>query len=673
MSRSTKLIVFASNLASLWLVATLVSRGIPRIILPTLAAFVVFGAAAYLIRERALSVVMATLYAFPALAFAWFGNFIYSYYAIWLAALTGAMLPRAMGSPWAYPRRFAWPLVLWALALALSWPMLVLREVDFQPALLSPAGMGAAVLPQSPAIVSVWIASVASIVMSGLLLLDWCFLEFTSDGLPRFERRVIGPLLAGALIAAVIAIYQAVVDITFLNQTLFASIGRVVGTMRDANPFGAVMAMWLPVAAAMMLKKDSAAARLGWVGAFVAFGIAVWASGSRTALLGALVALVVLAWHVRGMLTRKWAAAGSVAAVAVAVGIVSFVPSTSVGRAKAMLPSLSGENLRTAAYQLWSRDLYGTVALEMISEHPFVGIGTGGYNYQYSEVLARTSGANRPPDNAQNWFRQQLAELGLLGSIGWISFLLMFGWLLMSRSPKSSPMVRGAIAGATLGLAAASLLGMPTQDAAASLTFIVFAAWYIKLTHADSGARATDVAGLPAIQWAVIVAILAAFLGGTLYTAQHELRPPVRAQQIHFPYRYGFAANADDPSERWTGPKAVEVVFADKRWMKLELGQVAPDAEAHPVQVRISLNQKEILRLNRRGNFPVIRWIRMPAYQTPLLLEIEVDRTFRPAVDGTHDDPLTRDRGIAVRQWTFTDDDPPKGSITIESPDLFRS
>src|SRR4029078_12136609 len=103
----------------------------------------------------------------------------------------------------------------------------------------------------------------------------------------------------------------------------------------------------------------------------------------------------------------------------------------------------------------------------------------------------------------------------------------------------------------------------------------------------------------------------------------------------------------------------------------LELGEVAPDAAVHPVDVSVRLDQKEILRLKRRGNFPVIRWIRMPEFQTPILVEIYVGRTWRPAV--ADDDPLTRDRGIAVRQWGFTDDDPPKGSMTIESPDFWRA
>ena len=113
----------------------------------------------------------------------------------------------------------------------------------------------------------------------------------------------------------------------------------------------------------------------------------------------------------------------------------------------------------------------------------------------------------------------------------------------------------------------------------------------------------------------------------------------------------------------------MEVFPADKRWFKLVIGAVAPDAAAKPVQVKVWINRTLILRVSRRSDFPITRWIRMPSYGTPLMIEIDVDRTWRPSdAGGSPDDG---ERGVAVRDWFFTDDDPPKGSVTIESPDVF--
>jgi hypothetical protein len=177
-------------------------------------------------------------------------------------------------------------------------------------------------------------------------------------------------------------------------------------------------------------------------------------------------------------------------------------------------------------------------------------------------------------------------------------------------------------------------------------------------------------AGRPAgLEWGIVLLVLGGFLGGTLYAARTDLRPPVRAMGIDFPYRYGLEPDKHDPTIRWTGAKAVEVLPADKRWLKFELGAVAPDAEQKPVLVKVWINRTLILRVSRRGSFPITRWIRMPSYGTLMLIEINVDRTWRPS--GTDGSAGERERGIAVREWSFTDEDPPKGSVTIESPELF--
>jgi hypothetical protein len=649
MSRSTKLAVIISNLFALWLTSTLVSRGLPAIIVPTVTVFALSCVFALILGDVVGSVVLSTLYLFPALCFAWFGTFIFSYYAIWLAGLCGAMLPRAIRSRWKYPNRFAAPLKLWALVLALSWPIVVLRELDFLPALLSPAGMLAANLPQSPGIIVVWIASVASIALTGLLLLDWLFHVYSAadpagDGtvppFQTFERRVIWPLFAGAVVAAAVAAYQAIVDISFLNHTFFQGIGRTVGTMRDANAV------------------------------FLVLGVAVWSTGSRTALLASFVGTFVVMAHAWRLFSIRQLLVGAIVSAAAGAAILGSVPSTSVARTRSMLPTLSGADLRAAAYQLWSRDMYGTAANQMIAEHPLVGVGVGGFNYQYADVLYRLNRTERPPDNAQNWYRQQLAELGFVGSLGWIAWLMTFIWMLV-RCPDATGqhVMAGAAKGAILGLATASLLGMPTQDTAPSISLVVLACWCMMLKESSWLASPRRTGWRARFEWAVILIVLAGYMAGTVQAARQEMRPPLRALRIGFPYRYGFVPDKSDPTIRWTGAKAVEVFSVKKRWLKVEIADVAPDAPSRPVQVSVRMNRKLIIDVTRRGSFPITRWIRMPAYGTPLMIQIDVERTWRPADFGGSTDH--DERGVAVRVWTFSDDDPPKGSITFESPDEF--
>jgi len=74
-----------------------------------------------------------------------------------------------------------------------------------------------------------------------------------------------------------------------------------------------------------------------------------------------------------------------------------------------------------------------------------------------------------------------------------------------------------------------------------------------------------------------------------------------------------------------------------------------------------------ILDVNRRSSFPITRWVKMPAvYGTPMMMEIDVDRTWRPSDVDAAAEP--QERGVAIREWSFQDQDPPKGSITFEHP-----
>jgi O-Antigen ligase len=666
MNRLSKLVVIASNLTAVWLVATLVSRGLPSIFLPTVFAFCGSSIAAVVFGDVVASLVLSTVYLVPAACFAWFGNFAFSHYAIWLAGMSGSMLPRALGSRWAFPTRFTIPLVLWALVLALSWPILVWREVDFVPALLSPAGMAASRLPESPAIIAVWIACVTAIGLTGLLLLDWMCLTYSAARSSRFESRVATPLLAGAVVAAMVASYQSLVDISFLNRTLFGSIGRAVGTMRDANAFGAMAALWWPVAVAKMIGAGRRIRTVAWSVIAVFLGIGVWASGSRTALLAACIGLFVVVFRASRVIPVRRLMVGGVIAVLVCAALGRVVPSTAWGRAKGMVPTLSRQDLTAAAYQLWSRDLYGTTALAMVAEHPLVGVGVGGFNYLYGDVMFRISGAGRPPDNAQNWYRQQLAELGLIGSLGWMTWLGMFIWMLARRPDvEGTRAMAGAAQGAILGLAAASLLGMPTQDTAASITFVVMLYWCLQLKGYAAPNHADPVRRPSRSEWVGVCVIVAGFLGGTVRAAQTELRPAFRAFRGGYPYSHGFASDPHDPGVRWAGARAVEVFSAEKRWLKIVIADVAPDAALDPVEVDVRINRQPILSVRRRANFPITRWIRMPAYGTPLIIEIDVDRTWRPLEAGHDAEPA---RGVAIREWSFSQEDPPRGSMTVESP-----
>ena len=130
-------------------------------------------------------------------------------------------------------------------------------------------------------------------------------------------------------------------------------------------------------------------------------------------------------------------------------------------------PSASVALVAAVVTELWDRNWYGTTASRMIMDSPFVGAGVGSFHLLVPDVAHELGHGRLEPDNAQNWFRHQFAEFGVLGSVGWLLWMELFLRLLAAGRPvdgRAAPadLVRRALV--ALGLA--SLVGMPTQDAA---------------------------------------------------------------------------------------------------------------------------------------------------------------------------------------------------------------
>ena len=62
-------------------------------------------------------------------------GFRFWYLSVWMAALVGAMAAGSPATVWRYPPRLRFPLVAWALAVGLSWPLVAIRVLDWNPLL----------------------------------------------------------------------------------------------------------------------------------------------------------------------------------------------------------------------------------------------------------------------------------------------------------------------------------------------------------------------------------------------------------------------------------------------------------------------------------------------------------------------------------------------------------
>jgi len=654
----TKAAVIVSALGALTVETVLVRGDMSELPALGLVAAAVAVAAARWRPDLAPGVTMAIGSLVPALFMIVHGHFRLWYLVPWKWALVGATAA-TIGRRWHYPPRFRFGFVAWALAVAAVWPIIALRELDWIPSLFwrgssTPSSAVHAVAA------SVWIAQIAHVHLLALLWMDWLFGRFGSDGIERFEQTIVRPLFAAALAGALLAIYQGFVDLKFLSLGPWADLRRAGGALTDANASGALMALWvaMPLGMAATARSPRRAALLATASGLLL--LAVWATGSRTALLGSIVGLsaIVHLWLV-GSDRRLRAAIGSVAVVATVIVAVAAVRPSAVGpisRAQQLLPNLSPAAIGHAAWELlWARDGYGLVAVAMIRDEPLQGVGLGAFHGIGVEYGQRVTGYPLPPDNAQNWFRHQLAELGLLGSVGWIASAVVFaGVLFRGRAVAAAraTTLRYSIA----GFAVASMLGMPGQNLIVALTFSTFAFWLLIVSADDRSEDRPDAKvrslGAGRFEVPVAVALAIAFAALTVYAGFRSLRPPFRAERFGLGYRYGWYVPFQGVSGRTrTSDHAVVVARAARRWLKLTLWVEHPDADARPVLAQAWIDHDRVVRRRLPRALPITQYVEIPDEKPYFVLETTADRTFLPP------DRQYGEVGLEV-VWEFVDRPP---------------
>lgn len=653
--RTTKLLVLVSACA--WLAGDLILVSREWNMLPVAAA-IFAGSFALAVRDRrtvALTLVFA--YVFPAVIRLGHGRYLVQYAVLWMAALLGAILPDAARTPWHIPVRWRGPLVCWALVLVVGVPLVVWREVDFNAALLT-RGVPNPILSGFPPGVVAWALHVALVLVLGMLWFDWLFGARDLD----FHKVVATPLAASFVLAALVACVQLFVEVTFLNERRYGALARGSGTFYDANVSGTIAALWIGGSILWGVRTGR------WRGLLVPLGVvlawlAVWASGSRTAFAAAALvsvsALVTLDGSVRNPGLRI---AGLLAGAAVLIGGVTVLVNVDVETSNPLrrlwdtLPAWSLDSVRLVGAEMWNRNGYGAAAASTIREYPLVGVGVGFLYVVISDFLGL------PPDNGQNWYRHQLAEFGVIGSVAWMVWVVAFAAFVL-RPHRGSPSVARVGRAILVAFAAISLLGMPGQDLSVSITFWTMAFWYVALVGqgVDPGAARP----LRRRTWALILLVVTAYGVGTAVLATTALRPPVRAHRMGWPYSYGFYWPEPDESGgefRWAARRAEAMVATPRPWMVLTVWVNHRDLTTNPVDVKVWCNG--VLEIDTRlmSPEPVTRYIRIDSHQKRgALIQTSVSRAIRPSDFGVNDD---RELGLMVK-WGFRDLPPAAAAGTL--------
>ena len=586
-----------------------------------------------------------------------------AFYTVWLAALFGAMLPGMPRDRWELPRAWRIPLGVWGLTLSLAWPVLIVREAGLRLGMLRDTGaLDSWAYLNTPQVES-WILHVVLAQLVALLWLEWLFRQPSDPGsrIPDPAPLAVHGLWIGVSIASVVAIYQGTVNMAFLSGGIWPGLRRAAGTLLDANAYGTVAALAGPIAFVSIPHLAIRHTRLAQATALALNWAGAWMSGSRTAFVcggfGTLLLVYELLRESRFEGRRDDADARDTSSLLAGVAVVVLVLAIGAGAIGPLRRMTESAGTSASLRELWTRGGYGSVATRMVRDYPLTGVGVGSFNWMAPDYWRMMAHDKLPFDNAQNWWRHQLAELGLVASLPILIWSGLIAWLVFTRRSRPGERIETeTLRGLLFGIGAASMLGMPTQNPIVLVIFFYLVARFEMLTRIpnpgsripDPGSRIPDPGSrLPAAAWIAGLLIALGYAGGHLVLARGPLKPLERAARTNRDYVIGTYPSEPLPQGqfRWTKKHATFALATPSRYLVIRYHIENPDAGTHPVKVRITTPCQTLVDEFRSDSGVDARAFELPEGMQRVVFDTDVSRTWKPSDNGQAD---TRDLGAAV-------------------------
>jgi hypothetical protein len=260
---------------------------------------------------------------------------------------------------------------------------------------------------------------------------------------------------------------------------------------------------------------------------------------------------------------------------------------------------------------------------------------------------AMSRGMIVPPDNAQNWLRHQVVELGFLGAAGWIVWCGAFALTVLAvrRGQPATAWIPRAM---LVAFATISLVGMPAQEAATAITFWTFAAWYL---------RAIDYRPqwqpLSRGVWALCGAGVVVFAAAASWTFATTWSVAARSEMYGRPFVYGVSRpipSGPDAGYRRMSSSGRALVTPHSRWLVVRVRR-APDAlEKGPVDVLVSSAGRTVLKARLESAAVAEGFVPVKAGDRHILFEM----TAHPPGPLARLRPFQGDSGVLVT-WDFVE------------------
>ena len=582
------------------------------------------------------------------------------FYTALLTGLFASLLPRIPLDRWALPPYWRLLLGIWGLTLALGWPVMIVREAGLRLGTLrDPGTLDSWALLTTPQVES-WILYVVVTQLVALVWLEWVYVwgsGIRDQGSGTLDPRVLDPrspipdpwrhpvhgLCIGATLASLVAIYQGTIDIAFLSGGVWPGLRRAAGTLLDANAYGTVAAFAGPLAFVSIPQlrwrhtrsAQAAALAINWAGA--------WMSGSRTAFVCGALGTVLLVYELLRASRRTEEHARETSSLLAGIAVIVLLLITVAGAIGPFRRLASVASADATVTSLWSRGGYGTVAVRMIRDYPVTGVGIGSFNWMAADYWRQIANERLPFDNAQNWWRHQVVELGIVGALPLLLWSFLVAWLVLTRrTPPEDRIETATLRGLLIGLGIASLLGVPTQNPIVLLIFFYLVARFENLTNPRTANHR-----IPTAAWIAGLLIALVYAGGQLALARGPLKPLARAERTNRDYIIGTYPGEPLPqgSFRWTRKRATFALAARSQYLVIRFHALHPDIGTHPVKVRITTDCQTLVDQFLTDDSTDARAFEIPPGQSRVVFDTEVSRTWRPSDSGN---PDTRELGLAV-------------------------
>ena len=436
---------------------------------------------------------------------------------------------------------------------------------------------------------------------------------------------------------------------SFGNTPFWVNQGRINGTFKDPNSFGAFLSSFIPVLLGLFFFFQKKLYK-GFLLVSLVLAIFIFPSlGSRSGLVGlglsVLIFFLLLLTGIRVSLKRKIAYLVIFGLILAILSFSFFFFAQQSNLYQRMGKSLDALSGRDSFHQFFTRKLdFWNVASNMIRQYPFTGIGLGSFIIEMPNYSKQMDIPYRFSDSAENYFFQGGAELGLIG-------LLLFLWLfaivffhIYKRVRDSS--MNGRDRYILYGLAAgifALFINFIVHSYIGSFEIKYFFWLLVALIFAYSPQKSAK-EKTEAKSWLnhkiLAIGMIVLFLGIHLWNSTHSLSIGNRHNQVGWDQSFGLYSLEEDDQGfffHWTKKTAglCEKILGSR--MIIPIHASHPDLERVPVKVKIySANQyfmkqkllKEIELTDT--SWVLLEFLDSELEENNMYLVFETDRIWQP-------------------------------------------